>query len=181
MPQRAPAIRPWAHVAAFLIFTSRNAAHPFAGQYAGSSNGIMQSDVAEVAWFVRGKTLHRRVLLVAPGLNQSPSFANPSSNPGIFFQNNDISVRKVNGQLVANSLADLTKRENRFAHPASTFPFDERVWGALGLPTLAECSSPTWMSGWTNGSTPSGSGPKNIQMDYWDPVNVASAFGVTAR
>ena len=34
-----------------------------------SANGTIQSDVAEVAWFVRGRTLHRRVLLVAPKLN----------------------------------------------------------------------------------------------------------------
>ena len=31
----------------------------------------IQSDVAEVAWFVRGRTLHRRVLLVAPGADRS--------------------------------------------------------------------------------------------------------------
>ena len=33
--------------------------------------GIVESSVAEVAWFVRGSTLHRRVLLVAPGYSVS--------------------------------------------------------------------------------------------------------------
>ena len=38
-------------------------------------------------------------------------------------------------KLVPNSLGDLTKRENRFAHPAITFPFDARALGTLwGFP-----------------------------------------------
>ena len=43
------------------------------------------------------------------GIRQTPQ--------GTFYASNDISVRLVNGQLVPNSLGDLTKRENRFAHP----------------------------------------------------------------
>ena len=79
-----------------LMFTTRNAARPFLGRYALSidpTNPTLQSDVAEVAWFLRGKTLHRRVLLVAPGVAQNPSFASLPKNT--FFANNDISVRLV--------------------------------------------------------------------------------------
>ena len=157
-----------------LMFTTRNATAPFQGRYALSPdplNPTLQSDVAEVAWFLRGTTLHRRVLLVAPGVAQNAGFAALSLSSSTFFQNNDISARLVNGKVVPNSLGDLTKRENRFAHPTSAFPFDARAWGLLGLPTLAECSSPTWMAAWVSGTTPP---PPNTlpsmsqNIDYWD-------------
>src|SRR5208283_901168 len=96
-----------------LMFTTRNAARPFLGRYAlsvDSSNPTLHSDVAEVAWFLRGTTLHRRVLLVAPGVAQNQSFA--SQQKSSYYANNDISVRLVNGLLVPNTLGDLTKREN---------------------------------------------------------------------
>jgi hypothetical protein len=87
----------------------------------------------------------------------------------------------VKGQLVPNSLGDLTKRENRFAHPAAAFPFDARIWGFLGLPTLAECSSPTWMANWKCGTTPPGNAGPNIpKIDMWDGANIATAFGVSS-
>ncbi len=169
-----------------LMFTTRNVVKPFLGRYAlnvDTTNPTLQSDVAEVAWFLRGKTLHRRVLLVAPGVSRNPSFARLSK--ALFFAYNDISVRLVNGpngqQLVPNSLGDLTKRENRFAHPVDTFPFDVRRWGLLGLPTLYECSSQTWMNNWVNGTTPPvNPGPTIKQMDYWDSANIATAFGITS-
>ena len=168
-----------------LMFTTRNAARPFLGRYSppnpvDSSNPTLQSDVAEVAWFLRGTTLHRRVLLVVPGVNQNTGFANLP--PSTFFQNNDISVRLVNGQLVANSLGDLTRRENRFAHPANAFPFDARAWGLLGLPTLAECSSQAWMNNWAIGTTPLPTSvpPTPRTIDYWDNTSIASAFGITS-
>ena len=83
--------------------------------------------------------------------------------------------------LIPNSLGDLTKRENRMAHPANTFPFDARGWGLLGLPTLAECSSPTWMSKWVNGTTPpANAGPNITKIDMWDRTNIANAFGVSS-
>ncbi len=53
-----------------------------------------------------------------------------------------------------NSLADLVKRENRFGHDARQFPYDVRGWGGYGLPTLAECTDPNWIAGWSTGSTP---------------------------
>jgi hypothetical protein len=167
------------------MFTTRNSVKPFIGRYDGNMiDGTIQSDVAEVAWFLRGTTLHRRVLLVVPGVAQNSNFAKLSSSKGTFFANNDISVRLVGGKIVPNSLGDLTKRENRFAHPVDAFPFDVRRWGLrLGLPTLAECSSPSWMSKWVNGTTPlppSTLPSLSQQIDMWDSSNVAKAFKVPA-
>ena len=51
-----------------LMFTTRSTIQPFVGRFdptEGSSPGTIQSYVAEVAWFLRGRTLHRRFLLVA--------------------------------------------------------------------------------------------------------------------
>jgi hypothetical protein len=88
------------------------------------------------------------------------------------FDNNfDLSVRldkpnpsnPATWRYVPNTLADLTKRENRFAHqpwiegtpPATQFPFSPYIWfdngtmkasdwQLLGLPTLRECSHFLW-------------------------------------
>lgn len=126
-----------------LMFTTRSADRPFVGRHAGSADGMTRSDLAEVAWFVRGNTLYRRVLLIAPGASVPPGGAQG------FYAGNDISVRLVGGRLLANSLTDLTKREFRFAHDFSAWPYDARGWGRLGLPTLRECSAPNWIAGGT--------------------------------
>ena len=120
-----------------LMFTTRSSGKPFVGLFNGKPT---QSDVAEVAWFVRGRTLHRRQLLVAPALNPMQiAWATG------FYAKNDISVRIENGQLLANTLGDLTRLECRFGHPKNlNFPFDARQWQQLGLPTLRECSDTTW-------------------------------------
>ncbi len=89
-----------------LMFTARSRTTPFVGRCNGSP---IESSDAEIAWFVRGRTLHRRVLLIAPA-------AVPNQAAAGFYANNDISVRQFNGALVGNTLADLTKPENRFAH-----------------------------------------------------------------
>ena len=49
-----------------LMFTTRSTGRPFVGRWYNSTDQqeTIQSDVAEVAWFVRGRTLYRRVLLV---------------------------------------------------------------------------------------------------------------------
>ncbi|MEI8374056.1 MAG: prepilin-type N-terminal cleavage/methylation domain-containing protein [Planctomycetota bacterium] len=148
-----------------LMFTTRNAARPFAGRF---NSVCIQSDVAEVAWFVRGNTLHRRVLLVVPGAASTMALANPDK--GTFYAKNDISAHIADGKIVPNSLADLTKNENRFAHAASA-PFTSG-WGSLGLPTLNECSS-GWMAGWVSGSTPppAGGGGGGVT-DLWDSASI---------
>jgi hypothetical protein len=92
-----------------------------------------------VVWFIRGRTLYRRQLLVAPGLWNN-LIASPSASR--FYELNDISVRVQNKLIVPNTLSDLTRRECRYAHPIDVFPFDARRWGLLGLPTLRE--SATW-------------------------------------
>ena len=139
-----------------LMFTTRNAARPFVGRYqlsVDATNPTLQSDVAEVAWFLRGKTLHRRVLLVVPGVAQ-----------------NAVSPALAKSHVLCQQryLGPFGERPNRAQQPGrpdqareslcpsgrSTFPFDARRWGFLGLPTLAECSSPTWMANWINGTTP---------------------------
>ncbi len=81
-----------------------------------------------------------------------------------FYASNDISVRMENGQFLANTLSDLTRRECRFAHPNMPFPFDARYWGQLGLPTLRECSDPNWIAGnWSGYSLPTAS----TTVDFW--------------
>jgi len=147
-----------------LMFTTRSTGQPFIGRYNG---GTAQSDVAEVAWFVRGRTLYRRVLLVAPALSLVGI-----SQAG-FYGSNDISasVNVQNGNFVANTLGDLTKRESRFAHQTGGFPFSPYVttaanttwktadvsnWSVLRLPRLCECSSANWSAGATLPTAASG-------------------------
>lgn len=128
-----------------LMFTTRSSGRPFVGK-CGAGNTI-QSDVAEVAWFLRGRTLHRRVLLVAPSATM------PGSTAG-YYADYDVSARVQGGIPVANTLGDLTRRECRFAHIGS-FPYDVRDWYWTvpsdpsrrfpTLPTLVECAD--WLPG----------------------------------
>lgn len=134
-----------------LMFTTRSRSTPFVGRLAGNA---VESQEAEVAWFLRGRTLYRRVLLVLP----NAALTSPEAG---FFNTNDISVRNshAGGALAANSLSDLTRPENRFAHrvanrtpyhPHFTYSGSNIVrsnWANLGLPTLRECSFSTWVAG----------------------------------
>lgn len=102
----------------------------------------LESQVAEVVWFTRFNdrnrngqpergevTLHRRAFLVLPNLDLSDSIVNawdvPVStlSPLQFYSAFDISVRTTQAGAawgrVANSLEDLTRRENRIAHDVS--------------------------------------------------------------
>ncbi|MFZ5830179.1 MAG: PilW family protein [Planctomycetota bacterium] len=141
-----------------LLFTTRSAGRPFIGRAAGAT---IESDVAEIAWFVRGRTLYRRVLLVAPTAVPSGTSATG------FYRNYDVSVRRAptGSSVVGNTLGDLTKRENRFAHATSAFPYDIRGWGQLRLPLLQECSDPAWEVGVTQPSAMTYT-PQN-QVDLW--------------
>ena len=138
-----------------LMFTMRTTGKPFVGRSA--STGVIESDFAEVVWFVRGRTLYRRVLLIAP----SALLSVPAGES--FYGTNDISVRLQGGTLIANNLGNLTMRENRFAHPADVFPFDVRRWGQLRLPTLQECSQPSWIVG----QLPPAAPPNPATTDLW--------------
>jgi prepilin-type N-terminal cleavage/methylation domain-containing protein len=110
-----------------LMFTARSTGEPFTGRFNGT---VIESDVAEIVWWLsladrdgdgnRSTSeyfrLHRRVLLVRPDLNLT------GNDEVTFFANNDVSARLSGGSMVANSLGDLTLRENRFAHNRGNFP-----------------------------------------------------------
>ncbi len=63
--------------------------------------------------------------------------------------------------MVANTLADLTRRQYRFAHNSTPFPY-ACDWGQLGLPTLAECSG-NWKVGNFTGTLPAA----KAHLDFW--------------
>ena len=145
-----------------LMFTTRSTGRPFVGK-CGAGN-TTQSDVAEVAWFLRGRTLHRRVLLVRPSVDLSVVAAP-------YYANCDISARIQGGNVVPNTLGDLTRRECRFAHDSAN-PL--QAWGWYWtvngfsnqhptLPTLMECSS----TGWTVNKTPVNLGTALTNLDFW--------------
>ncbi len=123
-----------------IAMTCRTTGEPFVGRYLNPATNtvtMIQSNVAEVIWFTRytdrnvnsvldaGEpvTLYRRVLLVRPDLNGTNGdlAGYTDANYASFLQLNDISVRRSGSNLVANSLADLTQRENRFGHSVGAF------------------------------------------------------------
>jgi len=156
-----------------LMFTTHSTGRPFRGRCSGASGGVVESQVAEVCWFVRGRNLYRRVMLVAPGAPIA------IYSPDGFYARNDISVRCVfdtSGNptaVVPNSLADLTKRENRFAHNSNGFPYDVRGWGLYGLPTLGECSHANWQAGAVTPVNASAT-----QLDFWAANPYPSSWSV---
>ena len=175
-----------------LQFTTRSRGEPFVGRGLVINNNsgtpervAISSQVAEVAWFLRGTTLYRRVLLISPSFDADIRLTlTPPSPPrqaeiplkslyrfvyrnsgstGIsrqmgYYNNYDLSVHwdATAGNIVCNTLADLTRRECRYAHPpfsidgaANGFPhalhlLDYGDWQDLGLPTLQECSHAAW-------------------------------------
>ncbi|MGW8257805.1 MAG: PilW family protein [Thermoguttaceae bacterium] len=162
-----------------LMFTTRSTGKPFMGKY---NNNAVQSDVAEVVWFIRGRTLHRRQLLIRPDLDVAALGASG------FYAKNDISVRLEGANLVANTLGDLTRRKCRFGHLSTGFPFSASVvlvpptpvWGDLGLPTLRECSDntpPAWNAGVWNGSATTYT---NNRVDFWANSGADAPFSDSA-
>jgi len=156
-----------------LMFTTRSTGQPFVGRcLINGAPTTVESDVAEVAWFVRGNRLYRRVRLVAPKVLTSCDInGNGRLDPAEWVRSGDSGAVNFNryydiamhfdtnaGGWVFSTLGDLTKPENRYAHltgdprnPAS-FPFHPHRlgWQPLGLPTLAESASAgmagTWLS-----------------------------------
>ena len=139
-----------------LLFTTRSADTPFVGRApslsgttAGGQNDLFESSVAEVAWFARPTlpatnpptyTLYRKQLLVMGYVGADPFYSTPGSNnslpwttgnstwAGYYNLPCDVSVRWERGTtLYPNTLADLTRRENRFMHnvtgASAAFPF----------------------------------------------------------
>ncbi len=176
-----------------LMFTTRSTGRPFVGRcLVNGQPTTIESDVAEVAWFVRGNRLYRRVRLVAPKvMTLCDANGNGRLDPGEWVPANDAGAVNFNryydvavhfdrnaGGWVFSALGDLTEPENRYAHligdplnPAS-FPFHpHRVgWQPLGLPTLAESASTGMAGTWlTNGPLP----PLSLSslaapLDRWD-------------
>lgn len=158
-----------------LLLTIRSRGKPYVGRWRlpNGTLGTVESQEAEVAWFVRGRTLYRRVMLVAPGkfnaLDANGDGVVEPAEAGLgtdsVFRWYDISVRPAVSQagargMIANTLGDLTKPEYRYAHQAPTFPYHphwvaNRRTNVLGLPLVAECSSPVFFSAWLTGSMPS--------------------------
>jgi type II secretory pathway pseudopilin PulG len=106
-----------------LMMTTLSRGAPFVGR---GPNGPIESNLAEVVWFVKPAevdsdvkplTLYRRVLLII-GQDQWERLGVGGQSAQEFFQRYDISARfdSSSGQMVANTLADLTMPENRFSH-----------------------------------------------------------------
>ncbi len=106
--------------------TVRSTGEPFRGRYTGVGvTQVQTSKYAEVVWWVEpirevpsgGLRLIRRALLIRPDLTFN---AIPFANIPDFLRANDVSVHFIqNGSQylpVANTLADLSGRHNRFAH-----------------------------------------------------------------
>jgi prepilin-type N-terminal cleavage/methylation domain-containing protein len=134
-----------------LLLTTRSLDTPFIGRAPGTGGAIndtFESTLAEVGWFARPTTpgtsnpvtytLYRKQLLVMgyvgtdPFLAGNNSLAWPtygSSWAGYLNAPCDVSVRRESNVLYPNTLADLTRRENRFLHNplgttgTSNFPF----------------------------------------------------------
>ena len=119
-----------------FMATIRSTGKPFTGQILGQ---VYESPLAEVVWWIQpvqpapgaastpgaaGLAIHRRVFLIRPDLNDIPQIqqalvytgTDPIAHVQQFLGLNDLSVRPTNARLIANSLEDLTNRENRFAH-----------------------------------------------------------------
>lgn len=111
-----------------LAMTVRSEDRPFRGRFNGQ---IIESSVAEVIWFTlhndrngngiidfdESVTLYRRVLLIRPDLDLTGFISNDE-----FFAENDVSARVEGSRFVANALADLANRANRFCHDPTRFP-----------------------------------------------------------
>jgi len=124
-----------------LMFTAYSNGEPFHGRVNGvpvrQSDGTyvvdnsgtisaVESHVAEIVYWTtfidvnsdnafdpsQGERLrlHRRVLLVRP------DFRFPTATTATYFQHNDVSAHADGTTIVANTLAELTQRENRFGH-----------------------------------------------------------------
>ena len=104
-----------------IMFTARApAGEPFRGKLNGT---VIESDTAEIIWFVRGNVLYRRVLLVVPDselINRVPQgfYVSNDISAHPYYNKSDSNSANWYMEMVANSLDDLGRRENRFAHSA---------------------------------------------------------------
>jgi prepilin-type N-terminal cleavage/methylation domain-containing protein len=125
-----------------LLFTTQSQGDPFVGRFAGSQT--IESPEAEVAWFCMSAgnvmgvplfNLYRRQLLVK-GIVGAGAFDTNNSIAGSLpaaYANYDLSLRAEGGNLFPNTLADLSKRENRFLQRGLVFPYRMNATGTAGL------------------------------------------------
>ena len=120
---------------------------------------IIESEYAEIVWFVRGTTLYRRVLLIVPDTalqerladfetwENAQSLSLPKTSEGYgFYRYFDVSVHlDEQGHVVANTLSDLSNRKNRYGYWSSPVldpkvNRDERASGDVpdGWPNIAD-------------------------------------------
>ncbi len=120
-----------------LMFTAKAPAGKYFRGRVGDET--MESEYAEIVWFLRGTTLYRRILLILPNeLLQSKLNTVDYSDVGVaslntntnmdtrrkdvkqgygFFRFYDVSVHlDSNGYVIANTLADLSNRANRYGY-----------------------------------------------------------------
>jgi hypothetical protein len=115
-----------------LFTTIRTKGDPYRGKLGATS---IESNTAEVVWYLRDSnpgvvtnpplyTLCRRLLLIVPqatlddAIATLPATDRPRMSREWFYNYFDISARveSPSGPRIANTLGDLTKRENRFGH-----------------------------------------------------------------
>ncbi|MDO4588076.1 MAG: hypothetical protein Q4C95_12410 [Planctomycetia bacterium] len=156
-----------------LMFTAQApAGNYFRGRFGGK---MIESEFAEIVWFVRGSTLYRRVLLIVPDQllqeriqyfiqylisNNLIDRAATLQTGQAFFKYFDVSVHlDDNGYIVANTLGDLSNRKNRYGYWSSYFGSSSGnisgtngAWYWLRLPTLWESASSKFQAGVPMGS-----------------------------
>lgn len=157
-----------------LLFTSRKEQ----GFRAKKNDTVQKFDAAEVAWFVRGNKLYRKVLAI----DTDPTMkAEPASNALNFFRDNDISVNMVtdssgNVFYERNTLASLTRPDCRygacwaggFVNNAAPPSFPGSPYGLwhFAYPQTAGSKSV-----WTEGSLPTLGLPLAAEIYYGGKTN----------
>jgi hypothetical protein len=129
-----------------LMLTTRSPDQPFTGRFIDPSGNLttFESPIAEVVWYLQPTfnpqgqmagangvgaptyTLYRRqFLIVASAPPLKIGIGNTQNLLKNYYDNYDVSAHfDGKGNMVANSLVDLTYRENRFAHNTSLpFPY----------------------------------------------------------
>lgn len=113
-----------------LMFTAKAPVNQmFRGRF---GDEIIESEYAEIIWFLRGTTLYRRVLIIVPDavlqdkMQEMVNAYNKNGQKGHnvkiksgygFFRFYDVSVHlDNNGMVVANTLGDLSNRANRYGY-----------------------------------------------------------------
>jgi hypothetical protein len=138
-----------------LMLTTRSPDQPFSGRAIINNNlTTVESPIAEVVWFMQPTfnaqgqlstpltyTLYRRQFLIFSPGNSLPTGKSPQ-NIAAYYDTYDVSAHPDgNGKMVANSLADLTYRENRFGHNFPGYnaqpPYSARVGTITAQSSLA--------------------------------------------